>query len=167
MTEIQPFTIERLLDAPVPTAYRAWTDEQALRRWWGPKGFEMRHLSLDLRPGGTMRYGMAMPGGSEMWGKWTFNRIVVNETLAFTVSFTDPDGNPIRHPMAPVWPLEVLSTVSFKAEGDRTRLVMEALPVEATGEEQAIFISMFASMNQGWSGTFEQLEEELRRAPSN
>jgi uncharacterized protein YndB with AHSA1/START domain len=160
----QTFRIERVFDAPIDKVYRAWTDEEALKRWWGPKGFKMVHLTLDLRPGGTMRYGMAMPDGQEMWGKWVFNSIVPVEKIAFTVSFTDPDGKAIRHPMAPVWPLEVLSTINFMAEGQKTRLVMEGLPVNASEEEQAIFINMFASMNQGWSGTFEQLEEELRRA---
>jgi uncharacterized protein YndB with AHSA1/START domain len=30
--------IERTFDLPVTMIWKAWTDAESLKRWWGPKG---------------------------------------------------------------------------------------------------------------------------------
>ena len=50
-------TVTRVLDAPREAVWRAWTEPGQLARWWGPRGWSTQasQVTVDLRPGGTMR----------------------------------------------------------------------------------------------------------------
>ena len=43
--------ITRVFDALRELVWEAWTAPDRLRKWWGPKGFTMLTLKLDLRRG--------------------------------------------------------------------------------------------------------------------
>ena len=45
-------------DAPRELVWRAWTDPERLRRWWGPRGFTAPVATTDLRVGGRYHWGM-------------------------------------------------------------------------------------------------------------
>jgi len=154
---IAPFRIERLLDAPRERVWRAWTEVEQLVHWWGPKGFTVRHCTVDLRPGGKMHYCLRMPDGGEMWGRFVYREIVPPEKLVWVNSFSDKDGGVTRHPMAPDWPRELLTTVRFSEEKGRTRVTVEWVPIDASDTELRAFDQGRDSMTQGWGGTFEQL----------
>jgi len=154
---IEPFRIERLLDAPRERVWRAWTEVEHLVHWWGPKGFTVRHCTVDLRPGGKMHYCLRAPDGSEMWGRFVYREIVAPEKLVWVNSFSDKDGGVTRHPMAPDWPRELLTTVRFTDEQGRTRVTVEWMPIAASETELRVFDQGRDSMTQGWGGTFEQL----------
>ncbi|MGH6832455.1 MAG: SRPBCC domain-containing protein, partial [Methyloceanibacter sp.] len=47
------FVIMRIFDAPRERVWKAWTEAERLGKWWGPKGFDIVSVKLDLRPGGT------------------------------------------------------------------------------------------------------------------
>ena len=158
-----PFEIARELDAPRDLVFRVWTEGAHLHEWWGPKGFEMTHLTNDLRSGGTMHYGMRSPDGFVMWGRWVYREVAAPERLSFVVSFSDENQAVTRAPFAADWPLEVLSVVTFEDLGGRTRLRMTGEPVNATDEERRTFFGGHASMQQGWGGTFAQLTDYLAR----
>jgi len=154
---IEPFRIERLLDAPRERVWRAWTEVEHLVHWWGPKGFTVRHCTVDLRPGGKMHYCLRAPDGSEMWGRFVYREIVAPEKLVWVNSFSDKDGGVTRHPMAPDWPRELLTTVRFTDEQGRTRVTVEWMPIAASETELRVFDQGRDSMTQGWGGTLEQL----------
>ena len=156
-----PFVLQRYIPYPKEIVFRAWTDKDALDAWFGPKGFKIRKSTLELRPGGTYHYGLQAPNGEEMWGKWTFRDIVPGERLVFISSFSNAEGGATRHTMAPVWPLETLSTILFSDDNGGTTLSMHAIPLNATAEEIAVFESASAGMNAGWTGTLEKLETAL------
>lgn len=156
-----PFVISRTFNAPRELVWRAFTEGDRMAQWWGPKGFIMRKSSLDLRPGGLYHYGMESPQGQTMWGRFVFQDIDPMDLLSFVVSFSDEDAGMTRHPMAPDWPLEMLSTVRFIDEGDRTTLKMESIPVNASEAERAAFQAGFKSMEGGFAGTLDQLEAYL------
>ncbi|MDE1147846.1 MAG: SRPBCC domain-containing protein [Azospirillaceae bacterium] len=175
---VPEFRLSRTFHAGMGLLWQAFTEPERLRLWWGPKGFTWVLGEMDLRPGGTFLYGMQPPGGLgaafTMWGKWTFREItpptrnaageVTPGHLAFLASFTDAGGTPIRHPMNPTWPLEVLSTVSLVKEGPgRTRVDSTGVPFEATVEEQATFAAGLEGMRLGFSGTWDQLADYLTR----
>ena len=156
------FYIARTFDAPRDIVWKAWTNETQLQQWFGPKGCDIIASKLDLRPGGTYLYGMKMPGGVEMWGRWIFREIAPPEKLVFIVSFSDATGTQItRHPFSPQWPLTILSTVSFHAKGDKTEVVVQWQALDATAEETKTFEDGQPSMQQGWGGTFERFDAFL------
>ena len=51
----------RIVNAPVETVFKAWTDPQHLERWWGPAGFTNTFKEFDLRPGGKWSFIMHGP----------------------------------------------------------------------------------------------------------
>ena len=155
------FKLDRLFAAPRPRVWQAFTDPQQLKQWWGPKGFTMVSCALDLRPGGLFHYGMRTANGQEMWGRWVFREIVAPERLSFVVSFSDAAGGVTHHPMAPSWPLEMLSTSLFIAQGDKTLVSLETVPVNAAENERQTFAGGFDSMRQGFGATWDQLDGYL------
>ena len=120
---------------------------------------------MDLRPGGTYHYAMQTPDGKVMWGKFAYREIVPPEKLVFINSFSDEAGGVTRHPMAPTWPLEMLSVFTFEEQpGGKTKFTIRWSPHNATGEERKTFDAGHASMTQGWGGTMEQLAAYLAGA---
>ena len=158
------FVISRLFKAPRELVFACFTDPEHMKQWWGPKGVTVIASKMDLRPGGFYHYGMRTPDGSAMWGKFIYREIEKPQRIVLVSTFSDEAGGVTRHPMAPTWPLQMLSTFLFETEGDGTRLTIKWLPIDPTDEERATFEGGFAGMNQGWSGTFEQLEAYLATA---
>ena len=74
-------------------------------------------------------------------------------------------GGVTRHPMAPTWPLEMLSTFLFEdIGGKKTKFTVHWTPLNASEEERATFAAGKASMQQGWGGTLDKLEAYLPKA---
>jgi uncharacterized protein YndB with AHSA1/START domain len=155
------FVISRVFDAPRDLVWRVFTQAEHLKHWWGPKGFKMLSCKLDLRPGGMFHYGMQAPNGSVMWGRWVFHDIVAPERLTIAISFSDEAAGVTPHPFAPVWPAEMLGTSTFTAQGDKTLLTTRVIAFNATEAECEAFEAGFAGMEQGFTGTWDQLAAYL------
>jgi uncharacterized protein YndB with AHSA1/START domain len=155
------FGITRVFDAPRDLVWKAFTEPERLKHWWGPKGFTMLVCNVDLRPGGVFHYCMRAPNGAEMWGKWVYREIVPPERLVTVVSFTDAEGSLLRHPMNPSWPLELLHTMTLSERDGKTTLRASAVPTNATDEERNTFNAAHKSMEAGFTGTLDQLEAYL------
>ena len=166
--DVDPAELElvltRVFDAPRELVFKAWTEPERLKQWWGPKGFTMLSLKLDLRPGGVFHYCMRAPNGGEMWGTFVYREIVAPERIVFVNSFSDADGGLTRHPLSPSWPLEVLNTLMLTEHGGKTTLKLQGGPINATEEERATFEAGHTSMQQGFGGTFDQLAAYLAEA---
>jgi uncharacterized protein YndB with AHSA1/START domain len=157
------FSIARTFNAPRTLVWESYTEIEHLSRWWGPAGFTWLKGSVDLRPGGMFHYGMRSPTGQEMWGKFIYREILAPEKIVFVNSFSDKDGNTVRAPFSPQWPLEILNTIVFTEKNGRTTLAMTGMPVNATNEECKLFETMRPSMDQGFKGTLDQLENYLAK----
>jgi uncharacterized protein YndB with AHSA1/START domain len=157
------FVISRVFEAPRDLLWKCFTDPEHMKQWWGPKGVKVVKSKMDLRPGGTYHYGMQTPDGKVMWGRMVYREIVPREKLVFINSFSDESGGVTRHPLAPTWPLEMMSVFTFEDQSDgKTKFTVRWSPHEATAEEQAAFDAGHASMTGGWSGTLDQLEAYLK-----
>jgi uncharacterized protein YndB with AHSA1/START domain len=164
-TKAPDFVISRVLDAPRELVWKAFTDGERMKQWWGPKGFTVFHSKMDLRVGGTYHYGMKAPDGTPMWGKFVFREIAVPERMVFVTSFSDEAGGTTRHPLHMSWPLEMLATFTFEElPGGKTKLTVRSAAYNASAEEQHTFDTNHDNMRMGWSGTLEQLEAYLARA---
>jgi uncharacterized protein YndB with AHSA1/START domain len=172
-TATKPFVISRVFDAPRERVWKAWTEVEQLKKWWGPAGFKVHTCKLDLRPGGSMHYGMTAPDGSDMWGKFAFREIVKPQRLVFINSFSDPKGGVTRHPGHLTWPLEMLSTITFEEVGNnpkgqgggKTKVTVQWIPADSSSElERRTFDEGRDSMKQGWGGTMGQLATHLGQA---
>jgi uncharacterized protein YndB with AHSA1/START domain len=163
-TSDREIVISRDFEAPRELVFKAWTESERLKQWWGPKGFTMLSVKLDLRPGGVFHYCMRAPNGSGMWGKFVYREIVAPERIVFINSFSDEKGNLTRHPLSPSWPLEALNTLTFTEHEGETTLKLRGSPINASEEERKTFEAGFDSMRQGFKGTLDQLAAYLVKA---
>lgn len=157
----QPFTISRLLKAPRQLVWDVYTQPQHLPHWFGPKGSNMPHSTLDFREGGTFHYCMRTEAGMELWGQWLIRSIEAPRRIVVLQHFSDPQGGVTRNPWNPVWPLYTHATTTLVEQGDQTLLTLEWSAYEASAEEAAQFDAAHDSMNQGWSGNLDVLESYL------
>lgn len=160
----RPFVITRVFRAPREIVWKAWTEADALARWFGPKTVTLPHCTLDLREGGTFHYCMRPAEGPDSWGKWVFREIVKPDRLVFVVSFADEAGRAIRAPFDETWPLEMLSKVTFSEHagfGHGTVVTIEWTPHNPTEAERRTFAAGHDGMRQGWTGTLDRLAEVL------
>lgn len=90
--------ISRTYAAGVDRAWWAWTDPEAISRWWGPRGWAATVYEMDVRPGGRWRFQIAPMDGSAaaVRGVATYSVVVPCAELAYDDTFADevwqPDG---------------------------------------------------------------------------
>lgn len=161
---VTPFTLSHTVDAPRDRVWRAFTELDHLKKWWGPAGFEIQSAQLDLRPGSLFLYAM-VANGYTMWGRFAYREIEPQNRVVFVNSFSDAHGGVTRAPFADAWPLQVLNTWTFTESGGKTTIDMEGKPLDASATEIAVFTAGFDSMRMGFGGTFAQLDAYLSRMP--
>jgi uncharacterized protein YndB with AHSA1/START domain len=125
--------------------WRAWTDPQALKQWWGPGGPEaVSVVQLDVRVGGRFRILFGGPRGDDHEVQGTYREVVPNRRLAFT--WTWPRTTPER---------ESLVTITFNAVGGGTELDF----VHAQHFDEKVRDGHL----QGWSEAFVKLDRFLQQ----
>jgi uncharacterized protein YndB with AHSA1/START domain len=159
----EQFVINRSFDAPLATMFEMWTNPDHFSRWLAPTGFDMQFIRSDIKPGGTTFYFMTNHADIKMYGRAEYLEIKWPHRLKYTQQFCDEQENLSRHPLAPTWPAAMLTTVQLTAEGpDRTRVTVTWEPHGVTTpEELETFIKSRGGMTQGWTGSFDKLEEYL------
>jgi len=149
-------TITRIFDAPRELAWKAWTEPEWLKKWWGPQHFTAPVVRNDFRAGGKYLYCMRSPEGKDYWGTGVYREIIPMERLVLTDSFADEKGNVVsasHYGMGEDFPLELLVTVTFEAIGKRTKMILrhEGIP-EGQMKEMTL---------AGWSESFDKLAESI------
>jgi uncharacterized protein YndB with AHSA1/START domain len=159
----QQFVVTRVLRAAPELVWQAWSTAEALAQWWGPKDCDVQVLHLDFVPGGTFHYSMQWSGQPPMWGRFVYREMQAPRRIEYLNAFADAQGHVVRAPFPGMndWPLEVLNTVTFEAQGSHTLMTIRSGPVCANEAERAKFAGFFDSMRGGYSGTMEQLEQFL------
>jgi uncharacterized protein YndB with AHSA1/START domain len=164
-TQAADFVISRIFDAPRELVWRAFTEPERMKEWWGPKGSTIVASKMDLHVGGIYHGAMRGPDGRVMWAKFVYREIVEPERLVWAQSFSDEAGGLTRHPLSPTWPLELMTIVTFEeAPGGKTKLTLRWSPLDAREDERKTFDAAHDSMRGGWGGSFDQLAAFLGRA---
>ncbi len=161
-TKEREIVITRIFDAPRKKVWKAWTDPERVKRWWGPKGFTSPEIKIDLRPGGTYQYCMRSPKGQDLWSGGIFQEVVSQERIVVTDYFSDKDGNkisPTQLGLSADFPAESTVTITFTEEGDKTKLTLTYPLPESAAARDAILKS---GMEQGWNESFDKLAESLK-----
>jgi uncharacterized protein YndB with AHSA1/START domain len=96
--DTRDIVITRILNAPVETVWKLWTDPKAVTGWWGPEDYTSPSARIDLREGGSYVFSMRAPadqGGQESFTGGTYKTVSPTERLEFTQSITDKAGTPL------------------------------------------------------------------------
>jgi uncharacterized protein YndB with AHSA1/START domain len=117
-SKTQEHIFERTYAAPVADVWRAWTQPELLRQWWGPEKTTIPECEVDLRVGGRIRIvmeageGMGKYAGTRWPLEGTFTRIEEPHRLAYeATSWTEgEEGATIQH----------VNEVELSAQGEHT-----------------------------------------------
>jgi len=161
---VRPFVISRTFEAPREPVWKAWTESERLKQWFGPKGCTMPVARLDFRVGGICHSCLRSPDGREMWGKFIYREITSPERLVYLQHFSNSGGGVTRHPLSSTWPLQMLTTVTLEEQNSKTLVTLVWVPLQPTEEERQTFEAAHEGMTQGWGGSFDQLADYLARA---
>jgi uncharacterized protein YndB with AHSA1/START domain len=117
--------LTRVFDAPVEQVWKAWSEADQVKKWWGPTGFTCPVADMDFREGGTSLVCMKAPaeyGGMSLYNTWRYTKIVPIERMEFVQNFSDEKGSAIAPGdvgLPAGIPYEVPHTITFKAVGDK------------------------------------------------
>jgi uncharacterized protein YndB with AHSA1/START domain len=85
--------LTRVFDARRDMVWDAFTKPELLKRWFGPRGWELVVCEVDLRVGGGFRFVLRGPDGREMGMRGVYREIVAPERSVHMESFDDYPGD--------------------------------------------------------------------------
>ena len=128
--------------------WRAWTDPEAVKKWWGPGPDQsVSAAELDVRVGGRFRIVFGGPDGTDHECAGVYLEVVPNRRLVFTWSW--PRTTPER---------VSLVTIEFKRLPGGTELDFRH---EQFFDEQAR-----DGHKRGWTGLLDKLDGYLAALPA-
>jgi uncharacterized protein YndB with AHSA1/START domain len=157
----EDLVVRRIIDAPVELVWKAWTDTEHVKRWWGPKDYTSPVCKIDLRVGGKFVFCMRAPkeqGGQDSYTAGVYKVIVSMKRLEFTQGLSDRDGNridPALVGMPPDFPAEIRTVIEFRAIGDMTELII----TEYDWPVSQMMVYSYAGMHQ----SLDKLGDSLAR----
>jgi uncharacterized protein YndB with AHSA1/START domain len=157
--EGQELILERVFDAPRELVFKAFSEAEHLKHWWGPRGWTLTVCNVDFRPGGIWHYCMKCINedqkdfyGFESWGKAVYREIVEQEKVVYVDYFSDADGNEAEGMPS------TLITMTFVEHEGKTKLVSRAQYASA----EALKTVLDMGMEQGITETWDRLAEHLQ-----
>src|SRR6476620_314837 len=106
----KPIVINRTFNLPVDTVWKAWSDPESFKKWWGQKNYTCPHCTIEFKVGGKYLASMLdKRGGKELWSGGTYKEIVPLGKIVMTDHFSDSKGNiaPPPEGMPGQWPEEL------------------------------------------------------------
>jgi uncharacterized protein YndB with AHSA1/START domain len=117
----QDLFFTRVFDAPVEQVWKAWSDGEQVKGWWGPDGFSAPFARMDFREGGTSLLCMSSPQFGDHYSLWQYQKIVSLKQIDYIHNLADKDGNkvdPVQVGMPADFPQDQLHSVTFQALDD-------------------------------------------------
>lgn len=143
VTEKPSLTLTRHYPVGPEKVWRAWTEAQAVKKWWGPgPGEPVSAAELDVRVGGRFRITFGGPDGKAHTCAGEYKEVTPNRKLVFTWCW--PNSTPERVSVV---------TILFKAVPSGTDLTFK--------HEQLFDEKVRDDHKRGWSGTLDKLAEFL------
>lgn len=121
-TSDRELIITRTLNAPRELVWEVCTDPDHIKHWWGPTGFTNTIFKMDVKPGGAWEFVMHGPDGTDYKNKSIYKEIIKPERIVF------------EHVSGP----RFVTTITFTAEGDKTRLRWHMLFESAEQFQQVV-----------------------------
>lgn len=135
-------TIERTYDASPEEVWEAWTDPQALIRWFGPADTgSVLGADLDVQPGGHYRIAFSTKDGEQHEVSGIYREVQPPHKLVFSWAWR---STPER---------ESLVSLLFQPAGAGTHLIFR--------HEEFFDDAAREGHSRGWAGAFEKLERYL------
>jgi len=143
LAEKPSLVLTRFYPVEPEKVWRAWTDPQALKRWWGPGGEQpVAVADLDLRAGGRFHIVFGGAQGTDHEVQGVYKEVVPNRKLVFT--WTWPRTTPER---------ESVVSIELRKVARGTELLFR--------HEQLFDEAVRDGHRRGWSESLVKLERLL------
>ncbi len=139
--------LTRVFDAPRHLVFDAFTKPELLKRWFGPRGWSLVVCEIDLKVGGTFRFVLRGPDGTEMGMRGVYREIVPPERSVHMESFDD-------------YPGESQVTAVMIEEGGKTTLTATVV----YGSQEIRDAVIESGMEHGAAESYDKLAELLAGA---
>jgi uncharacterized protein YndB with AHSA1/START domain len=143
--------ITRTFNAVPAKVWRAYTEPELVKRWWGGQRGECTSADIDLRVGGAWRYVMTANEGFEVAFRGEYREIAPHERLVNTEIFEgipDPDAH------------FSLVTTTFTEKDGQT--ILEQLGEYRSQEDRDMVLE--SGMEGGMQESFDALEQTAQAA---
>jgi len=130
-------TLKRTFDAPLKLVWSVWTQPEHIAEWWGPKGMKTEIVEHNFKVGGSWKYSMKMPDGSNFIGEGVYSVIVGLQKIFSSANFK---------PMTEGVEIQAL----FEGNGDKTNFTFNVIhPTEEYCKQQEKM-----GFYNGWGSAF-------------
>lgn len=136
---------ERVFKATPDLVYRAFTEADLVRRWWGGN-YEVVVDTLEAEPGGRWRYLNKGTDGTEFGFHGVFHDLVPGERIVQTFEFEGMPGHVL------------LETMVLTDEGDGTTKLSASSVFQSVEDRDGMIAS---GMESGMNDSLEQLDKVL------
>jgi uncharacterized protein YndB with AHSA1/START domain len=140
--------ITRSFDAPRDAVFKAFTDPDAVRHWWGLNSTETIVDQLEARPGGRWRFVQRDGEGNEYGFHGVYHDLEAPERIVSTFEFEGMPGHVL------------LETVTFEEQDGRT-LMTDVSVFQSVADRDGMLQS---GMESGAEEGFVRLDEYLARS---
>jgi uncharacterized protein YndB with AHSA1/START domain len=138
--------ITRIFDAPARLVWRASTEPELIKQWWGPCVSTMELCESDLRVGGRWRHELRFPDGSRHGFGGVYREIVPLDRIVRTFVY-DPFPDSVA-----------IETAEMRELNGITRLTVTILHASVEARDGHIG----SGMERGLAETHRRLDELLR-----
>lgn len=151
-TECEWVRIERVLEAPIETVWRMWTDPSLFASWYGPNGARVEVRVMDTIVGGKRHFSMSMETPDRTMTMWFVGEYLTVEQpsqLVYTESLSNEAG-------------DVLSPQSMgmpEGHPETTEIIVEL--DDADGPTKMTMTHVGVPADSGGAGGWQQAIEKL------
>ena len=129
--------IERIFDAPRPRVWRAMTEPELVKQWWG-RGNPLTVERMEVERGGHWRF-VEHAGGEDHGFEGRFREVVPPEKLSMTFEWDGAPGHTI------------VQTMTLEDMGDnRTRMVSTSMFFTKDDRDGMMSAGMEGGMNESY-----------------
>lgn len=122
-TSERELTSIRIINAPRALVWEAWTEPEHIKQWWGPTGFTTTIHQMDVRKGGTFRFIMHGPDGTDFPNWIVYEEVHKPERLVYDQG-SDDKNHPIQFHVEVTFAdlgdkkTEITMKMTFKRKGE-------------------------------------------------
>ncbi|HRJ06185.1 MAG TPA: SRPBCC domain-containing protein [Candidatus Saccharibacteria bacterium] len=157
--ETNQLVFERTFDATQERVFNAFSNADALAKWWGPRGWQTETKEFNFEPGGRWHYGMKCVDenqgewfGQTSWGIMQYNTIDQPNGFTYIDYFSDETGA-INESMP-----KTETTMNFETVDGKTRVTGTTTCESREAYDQLVNMGMV----EGLSETWDRLEEYVQ-----
>ncbi|MEI9910501.1 MAG: SRPBCC domain-containing protein [Bacteroidota bacterium] len=134
--------VERIFDAGVSLLWKAWTEPELIKLWFGsdPDG-TVENVKMDVQPGGAFEITFSDSDLTQHTCRGTFLTIIEHKSLVYSWEWKSEPGH-----ISEV-------AVSFQSLGEKTKIVLEHKNLDPASRH---------GYTDGWNGALTKIERILQ-----